>query len=200
MATHSSILAWRISWTGEPSRLQSMGHKKSVMTDWLSLSMPGTFSSFQFSRSVVSNSFWSHGLHHARPPCPSPTPEVYSNSYPLSWWCHLTISYSVVPSSSSLQSLPVSRSFQMGQFFASSGQSIGVSASASVLPINNQDWFLLGWTGWISLQSKGLSYKMFSKNFPNSQTKQKWVARKRRKEKLAQQEKDVKQWIYLKFL
>ena len=98
-----------------------------------------------------------HGLQHARPPCPSPTPRVYSNSCPLSWWCHPTISCSVVPFSYCPQSFPASGSFQMSQFFASGGQSIGASALASVLPMNIQDWFPLGWTGWISLLSKGLS-------------------------------------------
>ena len=111
----------------------------------------------QFSHSVVFDSLWPHELHLARPPCPSPTPRVYSNSCPFSWWCHPTISSSVMPFSSCLQSFPVSGSFQMSQFFASGGQSIGVSASASVLPVNIQDWFPLGWTGWISLLSKGLS-------------------------------------------
>ena len=98
-----------------------------------------------------------HGLQHARPSCPSPTPRVYSNSCPLSRWCHPTISSSVVPFSSPLQSFPASGSFQKSQFFASGVQSIGVSASASVLPMNIQDWFSLGWTGWISLLSKELS-------------------------------------------
>ena len=116
--------------------------------------------SVQFSRSVMSNSLRPHGLQHARPPCPSPTPEVYSNSCPSSWWCHPTISSSVIPFSP-LQSFPESGSFQMSQFFASGGQSIGISASASVLPMNIQDWFSLGLTGWISLQSKGLS-RVFS--------------------------------------
>ena len=111
----------------------------------------------QFSRSVVSDSLWPHGLQHTRLPCPSPTPRVYSNSCPLSQWCHPTISSSVVPFSSHLQSFPASGSFLMSQFFSSDGQSIGVSASASVLPMNIQGWFHLGWTGWISLQSKGLS-------------------------------------------
>ena len=115
----------------------------------------------QFSHSVVSDSLWPHGLQHARPPCPSPTPRVYSNSCPLSWWCHPTISSSVVPFSSCLQSFPASESFQMSQFFASGGQSIGISASTSILPMNIQDWFPLGWTVWISLQSKGLS-RVFS--------------------------------------
>ena len=113
--------------------------------------------SVQFSRSVVSDSLQPHGRQHARPSCPSPAPRVYSNSCPLSRWCYPTTSSSVIPFSSHLQSFPVSGSFQMSQFFTSSGQSIGVSASASVLPMNIQDWFPLGWTGWISLQSKGLS-------------------------------------------
>ena len=115
------------------------------------------FSSVQFSHSVLSSSLWPHRLQHARPPCPSPTPRVYPNSCPLSRWCHPTISSSVIPFSSCPQSSPASGSFQMGQLFASGGQSIGVSASTSVLPMNIQDWFPLGWTGWISLQSKGLS-------------------------------------------
>ena len=120
------------------------------------------FSSVQFSRSVVSDSLRLHGLQHARPPCPSPTPGVYTNSCPLSWWCHPTISSSVVPFSSCLQSFPASGSFQMNQLFTSGGQSIGASASTSVLPMNIQDWFPLGCTGWIFLQSKGLS-RAFSK-------------------------------------
>ena len=115
------------------------------------------FSSLQFSRSVVSNSLRLHELQHARPPCPSPTPRVYPDSRPLSQWFHLTVSSSVIPFSSCLQSFPTSGSFQMSQLFASGGQNIGVSASTSVLPMNTQDWFPLGWTGWISLQSKGLS-------------------------------------------
>ena len=111
----------------------------------------------QFSHSVMSDSLQPHGLQHARPPCSSPTPRVYSNSCPSSQWCHPTISSSVVPFSSSLQSFPASGSFLMSQYFTSGGQSIGVSASASVLPINIQGWFLIGLTGLISLQSKGLS-------------------------------------------
>ena len=102
-----------------------------------------------------------HGLQQARPPCPSPNPEIYPNSCPLSWWCQPTISSSVVPFSSHLQSFPASGSFQISHFFASCGQSIGASASTSVLPMNTQDWSPLGWTGWISLQSKGLS-RVFS--------------------------------------
>jgi len=123
-------------------------------------SLLGSSDQYQFSCSVVSDSLWPHGLQHARPPCPSPTPAVYSNSCPLSRWCHPTISSSVV-SFSRLQSFPASGSFQMSQLFASGGQSIGVSASTPVLPMNIQDWFPLGWTGWISLQSKGLS-RVFS--------------------------------------
>ena len=98
-----------------------------------------------------------HGLQHAKPPCPSSTPRVYSDSCPLSQWCHPAISSSIVPFSSYPQCFPASGSFPISQFFTSGGQSIGVSASASVLPMNIQDWFSLGWTVWISLQSKGLS-------------------------------------------
>ena len=110
----------------------------------------------QFSSSVVSYSLWPHEPQCSRPPCPSPTPGVYPNSYPLSRWCHTTISSSVVPFSSCPQSFPASGSFQMSQLFSSGGRSIGVSASTSVLPMNIQDWSPLGCTGWISLQSKGL--------------------------------------------
>ena len=112
-------------------------------------------SSVQFSLSVVSDSLQPHGLQHVTLPCPSPSPGACSS--PLSLWCHPTISTSVIPFSSRLQSFPTSGSFQMSQFFAPGGQSIGVSASASVLPMNIQDWFPLGLTGWISLKSKGLS-------------------------------------------
>ena len=126
-----------------------------------SLSNSVQFSSIQFSLSVLSNSSRPHGLQHTRLPCPSPTPRAYSNSCPSSRWCHPTISSSVSPFSSHLQSCPASGSFPMNQFFASGSQSIGVSASASVLPKNIQDWFTLGWTGWISLQSKRLS-RVFS--------------------------------------
>ena len=98
-----------------------------------------------------------HELQHARPPCPSPTPGVHPNTCPLSWWCHPTISSSVIPFSSCPQSFPASWSFQMSQLFASGSQNIGVSASTSVLPMNTQDWSPLAWTGWTSLQSKGLS-------------------------------------------
>ena len=114
------------------------------------------FSSIQFSHSVMSNSLRPHELQHARPPCSSPTPVACSNSCPSSQWCHPTISSSVIPFSSCRQSFPASRPFPMSQFFSSGGQGTGVSASASVLPMNVQDWSRLGWTGWISLQSKGL--------------------------------------------
>ena len=123
--------------------------------------------SVQFSHSVISNwviaiwLVWSHGLQHSRPPGPSPTPGVYSNSCPSCWWCHPIISSSVTPFPSHPQSFTASGSFPMSQFFASGGQSTGVSVSTSVLPMNIQDWFPLGWTGWISLQSKGLA-RVFS--------------------------------------
>ena len=116
----------------------------------------------QFSLSIVSNSLWLHGLQHARLPCPSPTHRVYPNSCPLSQWCHQTISSSAIPFSSCPQSFPASGAFPISQLFISGDQSIGVSASTSVLPMNTQDWSPLGWTGWTSLQSKGLS-RVFSK-------------------------------------
>ena len=112
----------------------------------------------------------SHGLQHARPPCLTPTPGVYSNSCPLSQWCHPTISSSVIPFSC-LQSFPASGSFQMSQFFASDGQSTGVSASVSVLLMNIQDWFSWGWTGWLSLLSKGLSRVFFNTTVQKHQFK-----------------------------
>ena len=123
-------------------------------------SHPPCSSSVQFNHSAMSDSLQPHGLQHSRPPCPSPTPRVYSNSCPLSWWCHPTISSSVIPFSSRLQSFPASGSFQISQFFTSDGQIIGGLASASVLPKNIQDWFPLGFTGLILL-SKGLS-RVFS--------------------------------------
>ena len=119
------------------------------------------FSSVQFSRSVMSDSLWPRELQHARPPCPSSTPRVYPKSCASSWWCHTAISSSVIPFPSCPQSLAASGSFPMSQLSAWGGQSIGVTASASFLPMNTQDWSPLGWTGWISLQSKGLS-RVFS--------------------------------------
>ena len=129
--------------------------------DWSDLAAAANSISVQFSRSVVSDSLRPHESQHARPPCPSPTPRVHSKSCPSCEWCHPTISSSVIPFSSCPQSLPASESFPMSQLFAWGGQSIGVSALASVLPMNTQDWFLLEWTCWISLQSKGLS-RVFS--------------------------------------
>ena len=117
--------------------------------------------SVQFSPSVVSDSLRPQEPQHTRPPCPSPTPRVHPNPCPLSWWCHPTISSSVVPFSPCPQSFPASGSFPISKLFTSGGQRIGVSASTSVLPMNIQDWFPLGWTGWISLKSKGLS-RVFS--------------------------------------
>ena len=126
--------------------------------------IPVVFSSIQFSRSVMSNSLQPHESQHARLPCPSPTPRIYSNSCPLGRWCHPAISSSVIPFSSCPQSLPESGSFPMSQLFAWGGQSIGVSAS--VLPMNTQDWSPLGWTGWISLQglSRVFSNTIFQKH------------------------------------
>ena len=168
-ATHSSILPWRIPWASPWGRKESdTSEQLSLFTSLPRLVPPGkptmewysTFSSVQFSHSVVSNSLWPHELEHARPPCPSPTPGVHSNSCPLSRWCHPAVSSSVIPFSSCPQSLPASESFPMRQLFAWGGQSTGVSALESFLPKNTQDWSL-EWTGWISLQSKGLS-RVFS--------------------------------------
>ena len=117
--------------------------------------------------SIMSDSLWPHEPQHTRPPCPSPIPRVHPNPCPLSQWCHPTISSSVLPFSSCPQSFPATGSFQMSQLFASGGQSVGVSASTSVLPMKTQDWSSLGWTGWISLQSKGLS----KESSPTSQFK-----------------------------
>ena len=117
----------------------------------------------QFSCSVMSDHLWPHEWQHPRPPCPSPTPRVYPNSCQLSRWCHPTISSSVIPFSSCPQSFPASGSFKKSQLFTWGGQNIGVSPSTSVLPMNTQDWSPLGWTGWISSQSKGL-WRVFSNN------------------------------------
>ena len=135
--------------------------KRHVLTTQLFWCFKTGLSSIQFSHSVVSDCLWPHEWQHARPPCPSPTPGAYSNSCPSSRWCHPAISSSVAPFSSSPLSLPASGSFPVSQLFTWGGQSIGVSASASVLPMNPKDWSPLGWTGWISLQSKGLS-RVFS--------------------------------------
>ena len=128
---------------------------------WNILSLDFLICKVQFNHSVVSNSLQPHEMQHSRPPCPSPPPGVHPNPCPLSRWCHPTILPSVIPFSSCLQSFPAQRSFPTSQLFVSGGQSIGISASTSVLPRNTQDWSPLGWTGWISLQSKGLS-RVFS--------------------------------------
>ena len=121
--------------------------------------------SVQFSPSFVSNFFWPHGLQYTRPPCPSPTPGAYSNTCPSCQWCHPTMSSFVVPFSSCLQSFPAPESFPMSQFFTSGAPSIGVSASASVLPMSIQDWFSLGLTSLISLKSRALSRVFFKPQF-----------------------------------
>ena len=135
--------------------------QESVLYVYVSFAALHVGSSVQFSRSVLSDSLWRHEVQHARPRCPSPTPRVHSDSHPSSQWCHPAISNSIVSYSSCLQSLPASKSFPVSQLFAWGSQSIGVSALASVLPMNTQDWSPLKWTGWISLQSKGLS-RVFS--------------------------------------
>ena len=145
MATHSNILVWKIPWTGT----------------WWATVHRIALHTLQFSHSVTSDFLWPHGLQHDRLFCASPTPEVCSNSCPSSRWCHPTISSSVIPFSSCFQSSPASGSFPVSHFFKSGDQSIGASASASVLPMNIQDWFPLGWTAWTFLQSKGLS-RIFS--------------------------------------
>ena len=140
--------------TQQQSRGQQASFSSGGLTEKVSAS---NLTQVQFSLSVMSDSLWPHGLQHARPPCPSPTPGAYSNSCSLIRWCHPTISSSVVPFSSHLHSFPSSGSFPMSQFITSGGQSIGVSALASFLPKNTQGWSPLGWTGWISLKFKGLS-------------------------------------------
>ena len=147
------ILEWvAISFSRGSSQPRDQTCVSCIAGRFFTAELPGKplemFSLVQFSRSVVSNSLWPHELQHARPPCPSPTPRVYPNSCSSSQWCHPTISSSVVPFSSCPQPLPASGSFPMSQFFAWGGQSIGVSASASVLPMNTQEWSPLGWTGW----------------------------------------------------
>ena len=166
MAIYSSIPAWRIPWTEEPDELQSMGLQR-VRHNWMtnihtqtnththSCTHAHIYIPVQFSCSVMSDSLWTHGLQHARLPCPSPTPRACSNSCPLSQRCHPTTSSSVIPFSSHLQSFPASGSFQISQFFASGGQSIGASASVHLMNIPSS--FPLGLTSLISLLSKGLS-------------------------------------------
>ena len=134
------ISSFHPKWRGSPTRSLAGKFQGGV---WEGL----YWQQVQFSHSVMSNSLGPYGLKHTKPPCPSPTPRVYSDSHLLRWWCHSTISSSVIPFSSCLKSFPGSGSFQMSQFFTSGGQSIGVSASASVLPMNTQDWSPLGWTG-----------------------------------------------------
>ena len=152
-------------WRGSPPEPCELSyHAFCILIDVLAIQ-----DSVQLSRSVVSNSLWPHGLQHARPPCPSPTPGVHPNSCPLIWWCHPTILSSVVPVSSCPQSFSASGSFPMSQFFPSGGQSIGVSASTSFLPMNIQDWFPLGLTGLILLQYKGLSRVFFNTTVQNHQ-------------------------------
>ena len=145
---------WALHWQADSLPLNHQGNPVHYL-------LKRFFSSVQFSCSVMSNSLWPHELQNARPPCPSPTPRVYSNPCPSSWWCHPAISSSVVPFSCP-QSLPASGSFPISQLFTWGGQSFGVSALASVLPVNTQDWSPLGWTGWISLKSKGLSRVFFN--------------------------------------
>ena len=161
MAPHSSTLAWKIPWMEEPDRLQSMGSLRVGHDRAISLWLFTFMHSVQFSRSVVSDSLRSHESQHTRPPCPSPTPGVHSDSRPSSQWCHPAISSSVVPFSFCPQSLPPSESFPMSQLFAWGGQRTGVSALTSFLPKKSQGWPPSEWTGWISLQSKGLS-RVFS--------------------------------------
>ena len=162
--TEENALDWstiyRIKLGKEPSPEQVPGllmYKLKFAIIWICVF------SIQFSRSVVSDSLWPHEPQRARTPYPSPAPRVYPNPCPLSKWCHPTISSSIIPFSFCPQSSPASGSFPMSQYFTSDGQSIGVSTSTSVLPLNAQDWSPLGWTGWISLQSKGLS-----RVFPNT--------------------------------
>ena len=155
-----SVLSWILS-NAFSASIEIIIWSLVFILSMLYVTLMDIVSSVWFSRSVVSNSLPSHEPQHARPPCPSPTPGVHPNPCPLSRWCHPTILSSVVPFSSCLQSFPASGSFPMSQLSASGGQSIGVSASTSVLPMKTQDLSPLGWTGWISLQSKGLS-RVFS--------------------------------------
>ena len=141
----------------DTTEVKNQSLMNALLYTFLHKSWAALISSAQFSHSVTSNSLWPHELQHARPPCPSPTPGVHSNSCPLSQWCYPAILSSVIPFSSCPQILPASGSFPMSQVLTWGSQSIGVSASPSVLPMNTQDWPPLWWTCWISLQSKGLS-------------------------------------------
>ena len=145
----------------DTTEVKNQSLMNALLYAFLHKSWAALISSAQFSHSVTSNSLWPHGLQHTRLSCPSPAPRACSNSCPSSWWCHPNSSSSVKPFSSCLQSFPASGSFPKSQFFASGGLSTGVSASTSVLPMNTQEWSPLGWTGWVSLQSKGLS-RVFS--------------------------------------
>ena len=165
------VSGWGMAWWRRVG-LGALGvaeHEWDVLKEVAVKFITSTTVSVQFNRSVASNSSRPHESQHSRPPCPSPTPRVYPNSCPLSQWCHPGISSSVVPFSCGPQSLPASESFLISQFFTQGGQSTGVSDSTSVLPMNTQDWFPLGWTGWISLQSKGLSRVFFNTSVQNHQ-------------------------------
>ena len=153
-SVHGILQVRILEWLAIPSSRQSSWSRNQTCISYISCIgwwVLHHFSSVQFSHSVLSDSLWPHEPQHTTPPCPSPTPGVHPNSCPLCQWCHPTISSSVIPFSSCPQSFPVSWSFQMGQLSASGGQSIGVSASTSVLPMNTQGLSPLGWTGWISL-------------------------------------------------
>ena len=172
-------------WSGLPFLLH-LSQVKTIIHLW-SIKYSISKTSVQFSRSVMSDFFWPCELQHSRPPCPSPTPGVYTNPCPLNQWCHPTISSSVIPFSSCPQSFPASGSFPMSQLFAWGGQSIGASASASGLPMNTQDWSPSEWTSWISLQFQG-ALKSFlqhhsSKAFymDNTNAEEKWMLDQREK-------------------
>ena len=160
-SVHGIFQAGILEWVSISFSKKEVNYRNKLLLLLLILLPYMAISSVQFSRSVVSDSLRPHESQHTRPPCPSPTPGVYPSSCASSRWCHPAISSSVVPFSSYPQSLPASGSFPMSQLFAWGGQSTRVSASSSVLPMNTRDWSPLGWTGWISLQSKGLS-RVFS--------------------------------------
>ena len=160
-AMSDCVTPWTVAYQASLCIIKSQSLLKCMsISQWCHLTI-SSFNLVQFSSSVVSDSLRSHESQHARPPSPSPTPRVHSDSHPSSQWCHPAISFCIIPFSSCPQSLPASESFPMSQLFAWGGQSTGVSALESVLPMNTQDWSPLEWTGWISLQSKGLS-RVFS--------------------------------------